>query len=188
MAKELAGRNSSTPVGSFKMNDKLSAQLIAHINVKLALIGSPPVPIAGDAEFAEIVSAMAGQSREKRPAARPLFVPGGSAHSDFSLRLSSGYCSGHQIAGTHVRPLTGPACPGFFPCRFDRSEFHSDIIQVPTVSSRVCCIIHAVTGERRRAFFHVTEGGLPIPDDKLGSAENHCSPNCSRLAAIHRGN
>jgi hypothetical protein len=50
---------------SFAMNDKLPAQLIAHINVKLALIGSPPVPIEGDAEFTEIVSAMAGQSREK---------------------------------------------------------------------------------------------------------------------------
>ena len=49
-----------------KLSDKqLSAQIIAHINVKLALIGSPPVPIEGDKEFTDIVSAMAGQSREK---------------------------------------------------------------------------------------------------------------------------
>src|SRR5476649_1386870 len=43
----------------------LPAHLVAHINVKLALIGCAPVAIKGDDEFAEIVSAMAGQSREK---------------------------------------------------------------------------------------------------------------------------
>ena len=43
----------------------LSAHLIAHINVKLAMLGCPPVAVAGNPEFAEIVSAMAGQSREK---------------------------------------------------------------------------------------------------------------------------
>ena len=36
----------------------LPALLIAHINVKLALIGCPPVPMANDAEFVEITDAM----------------------------------------------------------------------------------------------------------------------------------
>src|SRR5271170_6947854 len=44
---------------------KLSAHLIAHINVKLALIGCAPVAVKGAGDFNEIVSVMAGQSREK---------------------------------------------------------------------------------------------------------------------------
>jgi len=47
------------------LTDKLSAHLIAHINVKLALIGCAPVAIEGNKEFSEIVFAMAEQSREK---------------------------------------------------------------------------------------------------------------------------
>ncbi|HTV76110.1 MAG TPA: hypothetical protein VMD57_03855, partial [Candidatus Baltobacteraceae bacterium] len=49
----------------FHNTDKLSAHLIAHINVKLALIGCKPVAVKGDTDFNEIVSAMAAQSREK---------------------------------------------------------------------------------------------------------------------------
>ena len=47
------------------VNDKLPAQLIAHINAKLAMLGCAPVPMEGEAEFSAIVSAMAGLSREK---------------------------------------------------------------------------------------------------------------------------
>ena len=45
--------------------DGIPAHLIAHINVKLALIGCQPVPLKGDREFVEIAAAMAAQSREK---------------------------------------------------------------------------------------------------------------------------
>ena len=45
------------------MNTQLPAHLIAHINVKLALIGCSPVPLKGDKEFVEIAAAMAAQSR-----------------------------------------------------------------------------------------------------------------------------
>ena len=44
---------------------RIPPHLIAHINVKLALLGCQPVPLAGDREFAEIAAAMAAQSREK---------------------------------------------------------------------------------------------------------------------------
>jgi hypothetical protein len=47
---------------TFAMNSQLPAHLIAHINVKLALIGCSPVPLKGDREFVEIA--------RKRPAAR----------------------------------------------------------------------------------------------------------------------
>jgi hypothetical protein len=47
-------------------------------------IGCPPVPIEGDAEFAEIVSAMAGQSREKDRLLGQYLCPPTSASRLFS--------------------------------------------------------------------------------------------------------
>ena len=43
----------------------LSAHLIAHINVKLALIGCAPVAVRSAGDFDDIVAAIAAQSREK---------------------------------------------------------------------------------------------------------------------------
>ena len=50
------------------MNTHLPAHLIAHINVKLALIGCSPVPLKGDREFVEIAAAMV--ARDARGEAR----------------------------------------------------------------------------------------------------------------------
>ena len=36
------------------MNSQLPAHLIAHINVKLALIGCPPVPLPGDKSWTKM--------------------------------------------------------------------------------------------------------------------------------------
>ena len=49
----------------------------------------------------------------------------------------------------------------------DRDEFHSDIISSYRVAQGV---LHNPRSDRRttQGIFHVTEGGLPIPDDKLG--------------------
>ena len=49
----------------------------------------------------------------------------------------------------------------------DRDEFHSDIISSYRVKQGV---LHNPRSDRRttQGIFHVTEGGLPIPDDKLG--------------------
>ena len=55
------GRSQAHPVSGNGGRMNSPANLIPYINVKLALIGSPPVATAGDAEFTEIVSAMVGQ-------------------------------------------------------------------------------------------------------------------------------
>ena len=72
------------------MNDKLPAQLIAHINVKLALIGSPPVPVEGDQEFTGIVAAMAAQSREKDRLLGQYLCPVDQRIQDFLHRYLGG--------------------------------------------------------------------------------------------------
>jgi len=146
------------------MNDKLSAQLIAHINVKLALIGSPPVPIAGDAEFTEIVSAMAGQSREEDRLLGHYLCPVDQRIQTFLYDYLQDVPVAKLPARTFV--LDRPGLARVLSLPLDRDEFHSDIISSYRVKQGV---LHNPRSDRRttQGIFHVTEGGLPIPDDKL---------------------
>jgi phosphoenolpyruvate carboxykinase (diphosphate) len=147
------------------MNDKLSTQLIAHINVKLALIGSPPVPIAGDAEFTEIVSAMAGQSREKDRLLGHYLCPVDQRIQTFLYDYLQDVPVTKLPTRTFV--LDRPGLARVLSLPLDRAEFHSDIISSYRVKQGV---LHNPRSDRRttQGIFHVTEGGLPIPDDKLG--------------------
>jgi phosphoenolpyruvate carboxykinase (diphosphate) len=147
------------------MNDKLPAQLIAHINVKLALIGSPPVPIAGDAEFTEIVSAMAGQSREKDRLLGHYLCPVDQRIQTFLYDYLQNVPVTKLPTRTFV--LDRPGLARILSLPLDRDEFHSDIISSYRVKQGV---LHNPRSDRRttQGIFHVTEGGLPIPDDKLG--------------------
>jgi phosphoenolpyruvate carboxykinase (diphosphate) len=152
-------------VENFEMNDKLSAQLIAHINVKLALIGSPPVPIAGDAEFTEIVSAIAGQSREKDRLLGHYLCPVDQRIQTFLYD----YLQDAPVTKLPTRTfvLDRPGLARVLSLPLDRDEFYSDIISSYRVKQGV---LHNPRSDRRttQGIFHVTEGGLPIPDDKLG--------------------
>jgi phosphoenolpyruvate carboxykinase (diphosphate) len=147
------------------MNDKLPAQLIAHINVKLALIGSPPVPIEGDKEFTEIVSAMAGQSREKDRLLGHYLCPVDQRIQTFLYD----YLQDTPVTKLPTRTfvLDRPGLARILSLPLDRDEFHSDIISSYRVKQGV---LHNPRSDRRttQGIFHVTEGGLPIPDDKLG--------------------
>jgi hypothetical protein len=147
------------------IDKKLSAQLIAHINVKLALIGSPPVPVEGDKEFSEIVSAMAGQSREKDRLLGHYLCPVDNRIQTFL------YDYLQDVPVTKLPPRTlvldRPGLARILSLPLDRDEFHSDIISSYRVKQGV---LHNPRSDRRttQGIFHVTEGGLPIPDDKLG--------------------
>jgi hypothetical protein len=147
------------------MNDKLPAQLIAHINVKLALIGSPPVPIEGDAEFTEIVSAMAGQSREKDRLLGHYLCPVDQRIQTFLYDYLQNVPVTKLPTRTFV--LDRPGLARILSLPLDRDEFHSDIISSYRVKQGV---LHNPRSDRRttQGIFHITEGGLPIPDDKLG--------------------
>ncbi len=147
------------------VRDDLSSHLIAHINVKLALIGCPPVAIDGNTEFAQIVSAMAGQSREKD---RLL----GNYLSPVDQRIQTYLFDYLQDVPAPKLPtrtftLDRPGLARVLSLPFDRDEFHSEIISSYRVANGV---LHNPKSDRRttHGIFHVTEGGLPIPDDKLG--------------------
>ena len=151
----------------FQLQDhgKLAAPLIAHINVKLALIGCQPVPIKGDAEFAEIAAAMAGQSREKDRLLGHYLCPADQRIQTFLYD----YLQNVPVTKLPTRTFTldRPGLARILSLPLDRDEFHSDIISSYRVAQGV---LHNPRSDRRttQGIFHVTEGGLPIPDDKLG--------------------
>ncbi|HZL13369.1 MAG TPA: hypothetical protein VFC85_04435, partial [Verrucomicrobiae bacterium] len=149
----------------FQDSSKLAAHLIAHINVKLAHIGCQPVPIKGDAEFAEIAAAMAGQSREKDRLLGHYLCPVDQRIQTFLYDYFQNVPVTKLPARTFV--LDRPGLARILSLPLDRDEFHSDIISSYRVAQGV---LHNPRSDRRTTagIFHVAEGGLPIPDDKLG--------------------
>jgi len=147
------------------MNSQLPAHLIAHINVKLALIGCQPVPLKGDQEFIEITAAMAARSREKDRLLGQHLCPADARIQTFLYD----YLQDVPVPKLPPHTLT-LECAGLarvLSLPVDRDDFSSDIINSYRVKQGV---LHNPKSDRRTTagIFHVTEGGLPIPDDKLG--------------------
>ena len=147
------------------MNSQLPAHLIAHINVKLAMIGCQPVPMKGDKEFVEIAAAMAAQSREKDRLLGQHLCPADQRIQTFLYDYLQDVPVPKLPARTFTLDRAGLARVLSLPV--DRSDFSSDIINSYRVKQGV---LHNPKSDRRTTagIFHVTEGGLPIPDDKLG--------------------
>jgi hypothetical protein len=147
------------------MNSQLPAHLIAHINVKLALIGCSPVPLKGDKEFVEIAAAMAAQSREKDRLLGQHLAPADQRIQNFLHDYLQEIPAPKLPARTFALDRAGLARVLSLPV--DRDDFSSDIINSYRVKQGV---LHNPKSDRRTTagIFHVTEGGLPIPDDKLG--------------------
>ena len=147
------------------MNSQLPAHLIAHINVKLALIGCSPVPLQGDKEFVEIAAAMAAQSREKDRLLGQHLCPADQRIQNFLHDYLQEIPAPKLPARTFALDRAGLARVLSLPV--DRNDFSSDIINSYRVKQGV---LHNPRSDRRTTagIFHVAEGGLPVPDDKLG--------------------
>ena len=146
------------------MNSQLPAHLIAHINVKLALIGCQPVPMKGDKEFVEIAAAMAAQSREKDRLLGSHLCPADRRIQTFLYDYLQDVPA--PKLPTRTFTLDRPGLARVLSLPVDRDDFSSDIINSYRVKQGV---LHNPKSDRRTTagIFHVTEGGLPIPDDKL---------------------
>jgi hypothetical protein len=142
----------------------LPAHLIAHINVKLALIGCAPVAVEGNVEFTQIVSAMAEQSREKDRLLGNYLCPADQRIQTFLYD----YLQDVPVTKLPTRTFTldRPGLARVLSLPIDRDEFSSEIINSYRVANGV---LHNPRSDRRttQGIFHVTEGGLPIPDDKI---------------------
>ena len=139
-------------------------QLLAYLNLKLHEIGQPGVKLAGGYGFSNYVDHFLTLSREKDRVLASHLCP-----VDQRIQNFISDC----LAGTGVTPrlpaislvLDRPGLSRALSLPPDRDEYHSSILASLRVRQGV---LHNPRSDRRttQGSFHVTEGGLPIPDDK----------------------
>jgi phosphoenolpyruvate carboxykinase (diphosphate) len=139
-------------------------QLITHINVKLALLGCPPVKTASGAESSDTLTAIAAQYQEKDRLLGNYLCPADHRIQTFLYD----YLQDVPVAKLPPRTFTldRPGLARVLSLPVDRDEFSSEIINSYRVAQGV---LHNPRSDRRttQGIFHVTEGGLPIPADKI---------------------
>ena len=138
--------------------------LIPYINLKLALLGFPPVGGRAVGDFNDLISPLVAQYREKERLLANHLCPADRRIQTFLYD----YLQEVHVTKLPIRTLTldrkGLARVLSIPV--DRDEFSSEIIHSYRVKQGV---LHNPKSDRRTTagIFHVTEGGLPIPDDKV---------------------
>ena len=138
--------------------------MITHLNVKLSLLGYRPVPTGGANDFNEVLSPLVARYREKERLLGPHLCPADQRIQNFLYD----YLQDLSVPTLPARTLTldRPGMARMVSVPADRDEFFSDIISSYRVKQGV---LHNPRSDRRttHGIFHVTEGGLPIPADKL---------------------
>lgn len=141
-----------------------SASLVDYINVKLALLGFCPVGAGNAAALDPVFSTLIAQYREKERLLANYLCPADQRIQSFLYD----YLQEVPVTRLPSRTLTldRPGMARALSLPVDRNEFSSEIIQSYRVSQGV---LHNPRSDRRttEGIFHVAEGGLPIPADKI---------------------
>ena len=141
-----------------------AAGLLPLINVKLALLGFDPVKLTASPEITDAVSLLVAQFREKERLLANHLCPADHRIQTFVYD----YLEDVHVARLPLRTLTldraGMARVLSLPV--DKDEYTSEILSSYRVNEGV---LHNPRSDRRTTagIFHVAEGGLPIPDDKI---------------------
>jgi len=139
-------------------------KLLQYINLKLASLGCPTVAGDGDTEFQEMAAALLLHNRETDRLLADYLCPADQRIQNFLNDYLSDTRIPVKLPGsTFVLDRHGLARALSLPP--DRDQFVSDIVSSYRVRQGV---LHNPKSDRRttKGIFHVTEGGLPIPDDK----------------------
>jgi hypothetical protein len=141
-----------------------AAALTPYINVKLALLGFPPPAGDSHGEFADLVSSLVAQYREKERLLANHLCPADRRIQTFLFD----YLQELHVPKLPIRTLTldRPGLARALSLPVDSDEFSSEIINSYRVKQGV---LHNPKSDRRTTAgsFHVAEGGLPIPADKV---------------------
>jgi hypothetical protein len=143
-----------------------------YLNLKLAALSLPTVGTEGDADFHEVAGAFLSHFRETMRLLTNYLCPADQRIQSFLDRYLADVAvvEGGEPGGsvklpgvTFVLDRAGGARALSLPP--GRNEFVSDILRTYRVKQG---ILHNPKSDRRttKGIFHVTEGGLPIPDDK----------------------
>ena len=139
--------------------------LITYINVKLSLLGLPQVATKDAAELGDIVASLIAQYREKERLLANYLCPADQRIQTFLYD----YLQDTPVAKLPLRTLVldRPGLARLLSLPVDRDELVSGLVSSYRVRQGV---LHNPRSDRRTTtgIFHVAEGGLPIPDDKLG--------------------
>src|SRR6266478_2940033 len=138
--------------------------LIPYINVKLALLGFAAVASDESAQLSEVVSSLIGQYRQKERLLANHLCPADQRIQSFIYD----YLQDVPVARLPLRTfvLDRPGLARLLSLPVDRDECVSGILSSYRVKQGV---LHNPRSDRRttQGIFHVAEGGLPIPDDKI---------------------
>lgn len=139
-------------------------KLLQYINLKLASLGCPNVASATDNEFEELAAALLLHHRETDRLLADYLCPADQRIQSFLDAYLRDTGLQPKLPGqTFVLDRHGLARAMSLPA--DGDLFVSDIVSSYRVRQGV---LHNPKSDRRttQGIFHVTEGGLPIPDDK----------------------
>ncbi len=155
--------SSSLPSSVTSVPDS-DAQLAAYLNLKLTEIGQPGVALPGGDGLSPLVGHFLALSREKDRALSRHLCPVDQRIQNFLFDQLDAHGETPRLpASTLVLDRPGLARLLSLPPGADRYE--SDILSSYRVRQGV---LHNPRSDRRttQGIFHVSEGGLPIPDDK----------------------
>ncbi|HEV2208412.1 MAG TPA: hypothetical protein VG167_06520 [Verrucomicrobiae bacterium] len=143
------------------MTDTVS--MIRHLNVKLALLGYPPVATDGTSEFNDVIAPLVARYREKERLLGAHLCPADQRIQNFLYDYFQD--DAPPSLPTRTFTLDRPGMARLLSLPLDRDEFVSDIVSSYRVKQGV---LHNPRSDRRttQGIFHVAEGGLPIPADK----------------------
>jgi hypothetical protein len=135
-----------------------------YINVKLALLGLAPLVPDGGAGFRDIVSSLITQYREKERLLANHLCPADHRIQSFLFDYMHDVPAPKLPLRTLVLDRPGMARALSLPAEGD--EFSSSILSSYRVKQGV---LHNPRSDRRttQGIFHIVEGGLPIPNDKI---------------------
>jgi hypothetical protein len=137
-------------------------QVIHAVNLKLAALGCVPVESNSESEFQDVARAILNHREDQEEETQ--LAPCDRRIQQFLDRYFSKGAA-KLPERTMILDQAGVAKTLSIP--FNGDEFFSDIISSYKVKQGV---LHNPKSDRRttQGIFHVVEGGLPIPDDKLG--------------------
>jgi hypothetical protein len=155
----------SSPVALPPIPDSADPRLLAYLNLKLCELGQPTVPLPGDAlEVAHLAESFVTLVREKDRALARHLCPVDQRIQNFLYRYLEDHAEVPRLpTATLVLDRPGLARALSLPVAHDAHD--SGILASRRVRQGV---LHNPRADRRttEGIFHVTEGGLPIPDDK----------------------
>src|SRR5437868_3208826 len=140
-----------------------SDPLVDYINVKLRLLGLPPVATENGDGLDEFVSSLIAQFREKERLLSKHLCPADQRIQSFLYD----YLQNAPVARLPLKTLVldRPGMARLLSLPVDRDEFSSTLLSSYRVKQGV---LHNPRSDRRttQGVFHISEGGLPIPADK----------------------